>query len=400
MDRRTLIAVGLMLIVAVLPSILMPPKRPPPGAGLDSIAVVDSAPAALDSARVEPPPAALPKVVQRDSVIPTPEEQELGRVVSVESPLYQLGFSTRGGRLTRAALREYRTFAAGDTGRAEMIPEDSRFLEFRLVVGNDTIPLADWTFEPSVPELRVAGPGADLTFTAQRGVVTVSLTYSFDPERYHFNVTGRVSGVDASGFVLVGLGPRISLVEADSVDDFRNYAVVTKAGKTDKLNFRSLDPGESRELAGPFEWIAVKSKYFVAALLTIEENQLQLGGAVVVGGPKPGRHATSADVWASLPAPGGTFGFSMYVGPQEYRRLVRMGHSLPYANPYGWILRPIIRPFPNLLVVVLLWLHEPLSLGYGRGCSCCSGYSCALCCGRSTRKRCGPAWRCRRCSRN
>jgi YidC/Oxa1 family membrane protein insertase len=71
------------------------------------------------------------------------------------------------------------------------------------------------------------------------------------------------------------------------------------------------------------------------------------------------------DVVASLPAPRGRFAFSVYIGPQEYHRLRRIGHDLQDINPYGWFLRPIIQPFANAIVVVLLWAHEVLNLPYG-----------------------------------
>ncbi len=55
----------------------------------------------------------------------------------------------------------------------------------------------------------------------------------------------------------------------------------------------------------------------------------------------------------------------MYVGPQEFRRLARIGHDLTEVNPYGWILRPVIQPFTALIVKILLWMHENLRLAYG-----------------------------------
>jgi YidC/Oxa1 family membrane protein insertase len=164
---------------------------------------------------------------------------------------------------------------------------------------------------------------------------------------------------------LVSLGPRLSLVEADSVDDFRSYAVVTKNGGTERLNFRSLDPGETRAFEGPFEWVAMKSKYFVATVLAVGEDQPRFGGAVAVGGQRSGRNATRADVVTSLPAPGGHFSFSAYVGPQDYKRLSHIGHKLEDLNSYGWIFRPVIQPFANLIVVVLLWMHQNLNMAYG-----------------------------------
>lgn len=374
MDRRTLLAIGLMLIVAVLPTLLFPPERPQPGAADSLETVADTMGATLDSAVPAP---ARPETVfvqqamperqgeSEDAVVRDQAPAAPAAVIEVRSPLYRYAFSTRGARLVDAELLTYRTFAPGDTGNAHLVPENSRFLEYGLVVGGDTIQLAEWEFSASDTALRVENPGTPLTLSARRGPVTVELTYAFEPDHYLFTVAGRITGIEGSAVAVIGLGPRLRQIEADSVDNFRSYAVVTKASKTERLNFRSLDPEEARALPGPFEWVAVKSKYFVAAVMTLAEGQPQLGGALAVGGPKPGRHATDADVVTSLPAPGGRFSFSVYFGPQEYKRLSRIGHEFGDVNPYGWIFRPIIRPFANIIVVILLWMHENLNLAYG-----------------------------------
>jgi hypothetical protein len=35
------------------------------------------------------------------------------------------------------------------------------------------------------------------------------------------------------------------------------------------------------------------------------------------------------------------------------------------VNPYGWVFRPIIRPFANFIVRILLWMHDTMKVGYG-----------------------------------
>ncbi len=365
MDRRTLLAIGLMLVVALLPALLSSNRRratPGPEVG-------DSAAApAVETVLVDRPVPTAVAPSEEVAVPPTVSDAPgaaAERLVTVESPLYRFRFSTKGARLVGAELKRYRTFAVGDSGNAEIMPLDSRFLEYSLVFGADTLSLAGWDFDPSSESVSVQEPGTHLTFRGRRGNLAVELTYSFAPEVYEFDVEGQLSGASGGGLALVGLGPRLALVEADSVDDFRSYAVVTKATRTEQLNFRSLDSGEIRALEGPFEWVAVKSKYFLATMLTVEPDQPRLGGAVVVGGQRSGRNATHTMVTASLPAPGGRFAFSTYVGPQDYRRLSRMGHELEDVNSYGWIFRPIIQPFANFIVVVLLWMHENLKMAYG-----------------------------------
>jgi len=366
MDRRTLLAIGLMLIVAVLPSILFPNRGPQPDPAAQDTVQTD-VPAAVPETVVvrEPVPA-----IQADPVVaPPPTTQPAptaaATMIEVDAPLYTYRFSTRGARLVAAELKEYETFAAGDSGVVQVMPEDSRFFEYALVFGNDTLDLADWDFVPSDTALVVAEAGTQLQLRGRRGNLELELTYSFAPETYVFHVEGRILGNVPAGLVVVRLGPRIASVEADSTDDYRSYAVVTGKNGADQLNFRSVDPGERRELAGPFQWVAVKSKYFLVTMLTTEEGQPQAGGAVVVGGERSGRTAVRADVSASLPAPGGRFSFAGYVGPQEYHRLKRMGYDLEDVNSFGWIFKPIIQPFANLIVVILLWMHENLNMAYG-----------------------------------
>ena len=358
MDRRTLLAIGLMLVVAIVPTILLPPKRPVPPAQVAADSVL------RDTAVVAAPATEPPGLPVRAPAIAAGAESGPEERVTVTAPLYQYTFSTRGARLIGASLTEYRTFAPGESGLAQLIPNESEFLAYRLVVGGDTLSLADWRFEPSERDVRV-GDGAALDWVARRGPVEVRLRYRFIPEQYLIRVEGEVSGLGTGGLVLIGLGPRLRVVDADTVGDIRSYGIVTKAGSAQNLAFGSLDAGERRELAGPFEWVAIKSKYFVAAVLTTDEGGPRLGGAVAVGGQRPGRYEALAHVSASLAAPAGRFQFAAYVGPQEYRRLARIGHDLEDINPYGWVFRPIIRPFSILIMQVLLWMHDALRLAYG-----------------------------------
>ncbi len=363
MDRRTLLAIALMLAVAILPSLLFPPKRPPPRPAPLSPARAESAETALPEVQAAPvaePPTRALRAAGEPGAQAAPEER-----VAVSGALYRYTFTTRGARMVGAELPQYASFAPGTSGPAQLVPPESEFLAYRLVVGADTVSLADWHFEPSASEVRVGPAGAVLDWVGQRGAVVVRLRYTFAADEYRFDVRGEVDGLGSGGLVLVGLGPRLNVVDHDSVTDIRSYGVVTKAGATQNLAFGSLDPGVRRELAGPFEWVAVKSKYFVVAALTVSQGEPRFGGAVVVGAERQGRYAARAHVAASLAAPAGRFGFTVYAGPQEYRRLAKLGHDLEDINPYGWIFRPVIRPFAILIVRILLWMHEALNLGYG-----------------------------------
>jgi YidC/Oxa1 family membrane protein insertase len=365
-DRRTILAILLIMIVAIVPSILFPPKKPAvkriAGAAdtTRAVSVRDSALPAAPS-----PPVQAPST--RPAVRPPADSTSGERTVTVETPLYRYSFSTRGARLVGAVLKSYRSFAPRDSVRlAQIIPDSSEFLAYRVVIGLDTVSLAEWNFEPSTTHLDVQGGANEIAWTGRRGDAAVTLRYRFSPDNYLFSVAGDLDGLARSGLLLVGLGPRIRMVEGDSASDYGAYAVVTKSRSTEKVNFRSLDSAQRKDFDGPFEWAAMKSKYFLTAVLTIDEGATRLGGVTVVGGPRRGKLETNVHTTATLPAPGGKFNFSVYSGPQEYRRLTRVGHDLNDVNPYGFsIFRLIIQPVSVAVMSILLWMHEHLHLAYG-----------------------------------
>src|SRR5207302_5763038 len=195
---------------------------------------------------------------------------------------------------------------------------------------------------------------------------------------YRFEVQGRFAGFGSGGAtLLLGMGDGLRSVEADSMDDFRHYAVVTKAAKTQSTDFQALKPGERKILDGPFEWAGVKSKYFFLAALAFEENQPRFGAAIVEGGPRTvtassllGRSAvaTRAAVTLTLPVPpAGDFRYQLYAGPLEHRRLAQLDHDLDDANPYGGFLRPILQPGSGAVGNMLVLNHDPVQAGRGWG---------------------------------
>jgi len=355
-----------MIVVAIAPSLIWPSKktaRQPDGRTADSGHVV---PKAADSNATAAGPSGRP------AVRPT-QTADTGRTIWVTSPLYRLGFSTRGGRLVSAELLNYQSFAPGDSARpVQLVPRGDAFLRHRLVVpGGDTVSLDDWDFQPApdAPGLVVyAGQGTQsLHLEAARGGSRVTLEYRFTPDVYRFEVRGNVTGLSSGGAVLlIGLSNGLRSAEKDSLDDYRHYAVVTKASKAERTDFSKLRPDQRALLDGPFEWVGVKSKYFFTAALALEEGQQTFGGAIAVGGPRSGRAATRASVSITMPVPpAGGFRYQVYAGPLDYRQLSRLGHDLDDANPYGGIFRPIIQPVSVFVVNILLWMHERLHLAYG-----------------------------------
>ena len=369
MDRRTVWAILLMMVIAVAPALFLKKPAPRPAGQADSLSVASDpspAPAGADrpavTARDTAPSAA-------DSSVPAPSAgAPVGEdTVRVTSPLYTYGISTKGARLVEAELRRYASMAPGEEQRrAQILPKGSALLGLTVVRGRDTIDFREATFTPSAENLAVSGK-TPLRLSAERDGVRLDLTYTFEPDDYRVGASGRVSDVGPNGgALLVGMGPTIANTEVNIEENHRDLALVTKRDDTERTDFASLEPGERRALSGPFQWVAVKSKYFVTGLIAADSSGGRVSGATVTA-PPGSEKPTSADIRLSMPLqPSGAFDFTVYVGPMEYERLARVGHDFDDVNPYGWPgFRTIIRVFAVPVRWLLVWMHENLHLAYG-----------------------------------
>jgi YidC/Oxa1 family membrane protein insertase len=366
MDRRVIWAIVLMMVIAIGPTFFI--KRPPPGAaGRSDTTAFDSAPPAL------PAPAGLPSL-PGDPGLEAPTGP--GDTVYVSSPLYEYGIATRGGGIVRATMLKYQALNPADRGQSvQLIPAGSGVHQLALMVGSDTLSLADWRFTvtgrpggaAASGPIQVAGDTVAVTLAASRGGVTVEMTYRFEATDYQVGVSGRVTGLGpVGGHLLADMGSGFRQTEADSAANLYEYGVVTKTDESKLVKFSSLDPGERQTLEGPFEWAAVKSKYFVAALLAVDSGAARISGATMTA-PAAVAKVHHAATTFTMPVPAaGTFGYRLYLGPMEYPRLRTVGHDFYDINPYGWPgFRTMIRPIAVGARWLLVWMHENLHLSYG-----------------------------------
>lgn len=373
-EGRFILALSMMFLVIWGTNKLFPPILPETaGLPADSSMVVDSVGASLDDAASVASLAELGSGQRttegRDSAAAAVQPRPPARSIVVESPSYRFEFGSRGAALESAELLEYAALNGRD-GVVQLLPDGVRALSKSLVVGNDTLPLADMDFEVEPADgLQIVeddGPRV-LTFTHQAAgsPLRVVLRYTFRPDDYLFDVAGEVAGVDQP-LMVTALGRGLAFSEADSAQEARVMAWV---GNHLERGVRSteltkVDRPELHE--GPWRWAGVKSKYFVMAVLpgaeTTEEGPY-LGGVTTV----PGLDELRPDISvAQSVGANGTLAYRVYLGPQVYSRLQALGADMEEVNPYGWKwLRPLIRPFVSMTLWVLNFLHDNLNVGYG-----------------------------------
>jgi YidC/Oxa1 family membrane protein insertase len=356
MERRLVVAILLMILVAVVPSLLIKsPRRPVSPA--DSTAAHAAAP---ETTRTGAP---APERVRALPSRPAPARvaAAAAETVSVTTPLARYTLSSEGATVSGAEMEAYRMFGARRGPAVELMRAGDRLLAQQLVVGRDTIRLDSASFT-----VERTADGATLRSRARGVDVTLSYAYRSGSD-YMLDVTGELGGLGGQGaLMLVGLGSGFANTEADSIGNYRSYGAVGRRTEPQGLAFSKVAPGETATLDGPFDWVAVKSKYFIGALLSPDSTKPSFGGLVLVGEPRTGRFATAAETWATLPVgPDGRFQYTLYLGPQEYRHLRKVGREIDKASPYGWIFKPIVMPVAVWITQLLLWMHQTLSLAYG-----------------------------------
>lgn len=360
---RFLLAVVLMIAVMVVTNILLPaPRRTPvarPGAGDTATSAAPAESAAAPALRSDS------GAVRADTVPPAAIAAD---TVTVASPSYRYSFSTRGGSLVSAQMLGYPSLAADRKGQpAELVPPGAHaLLEYHLRAGARDIDISalPFTAEPGGQITLAAGDSArPLRLRHQGPDLAVTLEYTFTPGNYFFEVRGQVTGAGPeSPQLLIGLGPRLAVNEADSTEEVRHRGYVVNNPSGDGIRstlLRNLKTETIEE--GPLSWVAIKSKYFAAGLIKASRNSRDFGGAIAVP------HATGADLTVTLsPGADGRFAFRVYAGPQEQSQLSAAGDGFKDVNPFGWRwFRPILRPLGHAISWALYGMHDLFGIGYG-----------------------------------
>lgn len=363
-ELRFVLAIFLMIGVLFGTNLLFPPEPPPEPASVEG-----------NPRPAEPVESTAPEAeASRVTIEATPEAPEVPeRRILVRGPLYEFEFSNYGAQLESAILPGFRSFA--DDGPVQLLPRDGPgALGSRVVVTGDTLDFSVVPFEVTPAEgltLVEGGEPGELAFTFQSpdGGSGFEIRYRFDPDSYLIEVSGRVHGVDR-GLLLTDLGEGLAFNETRPEDDEQALAYVVNHTQ-DGIRQRPLrNFEEDRVEDGPLLWVALKSKYFLAALLAGDDWEAErfLGGVFahrpvdLFGGEEPRVSVTAAQ---SL-LPDDSFAYRIYLGPQDFTRLRAIGGDLEEVNPVGWRwLRPVIQPFAAIITTILIYLHNQLDLGYG-----------------------------------
>ncbi|MBC8164386.1 MAG: membrane protein insertase YidC, partial [Bryobacteraceae bacterium] len=362
MDKRFFLALFLSLIVIAVSQVLFPTVPPvkPPLTGTDSTS--NAAAVASSTAPAIPAGVTSTPVTRADSVLPPTVTADTA-VVTTQKAIYTFG--NVGAAPVSIVVRDYQN-RSPTGGLVDLALPGLPLFGFRLVAGGDTL---DLRRVPFALARNSDQQRESLTYTTTIENRQIAITYTVPRDTaasYSLQVNGRVVGGQGQEYVLVDLPSSLRSVEQDTVADQQSLAYSFKPQRdyAGSVLFGDLDPGEKRLQPGPLKWLAVKSKYFVLAILP--RDGAAISEATLTGGPRTSKAATNALGTAVIPISNGTFEFDVYAGPQESQRLFRMGREFDQVNPYGWgFMKGVLHPIASEVIRGLLWMHNRLNLSYG-----------------------------------
>ena len=394
MEKRTLLAVTLALLILLVWSVLFPPPPPqkgpaghgtvpsgsPPGAG------ATSSPPGLDRPGGSPAsPSKGASGAGNDSVVVPKEKIEAASEerITVDTGLAEVVLFNRGGRVVSWSLRKY----TDDAGRPYQLVSPAS-----AKATPPTYPLELLTDDEAINRSLAAALFVSRQETVSGGDRRVSLRWSdgkgleaektltFHTGTYFCDIaiSVRTGGHPVKASVLWGPGIGGALQQQrTSSFDYLGRAVIGSEAAVERIPARSVTSprrveGGLAEGAGRIDWAGLEEQYFAAFFLPAEGS----------GGTTTGLEAATLCPFEILPAPGEKLEkhlavavravdgsgvarpLRLYAGPKEYERLKAVGYGAQqlvyFAQPaplIGSILGPVIGLLAQGLYLCLRWLY-------------------------------------------
>lgn len=361
MDRNVVIATVLIAIIMVVWLTWLTPPAPPPGPDVDSTGagtedvVRDTLP---DAAADIGPEAGAPPALSLDDSTVVGASTGVERTITVTTDLYEAEFSTLGATIRSWSLAEYQV---SDSSAAVQLVDSTATGAVALVFTSPSSRVYDtraFYFETDAEADRIVVDDRErtLSFRAPVAEGALEVVYTFAPGTYEVVMDVRMeraeSFVTTSGYEVVWNGA-IPFTEENHENEGQHSGVYARSGgEVEKVEVTSQAYDE-RSLRGQVDWVAVKSKYFVAAVIPSGETR----GAELIGerfgetADPAVRYGYSTSLAMAVPGPDGDR-FRMYVGPMEYYRIREYGLGLYDMVDYGWdFFEAVTRPLAKFVFI-------------------------------------------------
>lgn len=340
MDRNTLTAIVLMvLLVFVYQWLTMPTgqqtKNDQTTIAKDSTQAAATTPAA--AAPLSVAASLADTAAARSGLFRQPSNLQ-AQAFQIENDVLQLALSDKGGRIQKATLKNYQTHGGQPL---VLLDGDNNVFNYKFAIGAQNAETQRYKFEgrqisPQAVAFRLY---ADSSAYIEQVYALKDGSYEVD---YQFNMVGFDNKM--AGNSPIELMWQNDLLQQEKSKQYEQNATgIYFKNKEESVNYTSETSDATADLTASIEWVAFKQQFFNQTL--IADKTFDRGGKVSIAKPaetdtQPAspllEKATANLVFDYKQTPTFAFPMKMYLGPNHYTTLQKMGHDMQRMIPLGW----------------------------------------------------------------
>ena len=339
MDRNTLLAFFLIALVLIFTPYYMElvSPIPPPSDSLHTVRNPSPEITASKEMPAIPRPEPAPGAAGASLSLPGQEEELL---YTIDTELYRARLSSKhGGSLVSFETFNYTGQDSGFLNLINGVNNDNLVIRYKNIDGQDVDLSAPWSPDGKHYSGAITSPTTFSFFIDVGNNKKIEKSLTFYPDSYIIDINTNLSGVADQVFAGAytfgwygGLTPTEKNLEDDKM---YFYSYVFQGGELVDLKVGSGE-SESMNLNGSTEWVAIRTKYFISALIPERSGDVS---SASISGTNGGLELY--DMALSLPASGAS-SLRLYLGPLEYDRVKSVGKDLDRVMDFGfWFIRPI-----------------------------------------------------------
>jgi len=366
MDSRTLLALVLSIAVLIVfqfffgGDVSQPPHKETSVETIPAAGVSEQAPDHEYGKRIRTDGGAgvssLSGIRSPDIPVDTKAPLRKARDITVETDLYRLVFSERGGTVKKYLLKQYLTTLSDDASPVNLIDVSPPHLPLGLQMESQPpVDLSSQFFEPDKEGLKLTQTGeeAQLKFTCNMpNGIKITREYTFHQGSYWIDLSVYLSGAGT-------IPGSLCLYNKPGENTNRFTFTGTAYYGNDSLREVKLDDGEKHTYTGSVDWIGYGDNYFITALIPI----ISEGPWNILIEKKGADGLTESRLTALKPSPKSAgqgvevLNLGVYFGPKDIDRLNALGHNLSKAINFGWF-DPIAKPLLYFLKFLYRYIHN------------------------------------------
>ncbi|NQU27915.1 MAG: membrane protein insertase YidC [Candidatus Marinimicrobia bacterium] len=358
MDRNTVIAFFLIALVIFLWPLYTKYVMPQPPATTTTTTTPREAPVTTPS---DPSPVSEraqvrqyePEELTTESILPEADET----FIAIDHPLYQAVVSNKnGGSIVSFKLKNYQKF---DSTLVELINGENwnnLLLSFVSSLDGQETSLDNHWYTDNTLETINVNREVYLSFYTFYNDQRVEKELIFNPDCYKIGIETNLASISAyvsQGLFSIGWPNGLPSTEKNTKDDltyFKGYAFLGD----DLHTPRAKNELKMERLIGQTNWVAVRTKYFITALIPEQPAPSAEIGGIVKNGGKAKHNVYSVSLHQSAQEPSL---IKLYLGPLEYKRVKGLGVDLDRVMNFGW---SFIRPIAKGVLYLLSKMHKSI----------------------------------------